>query len=336
MNPLVSIIVTTYNQEKTIGRTLDSILCQECQFDFEIVIGEDGSTDSTRQVCEQYVLRDPTIVKLMPQAPNKGIVDNYFDCLLATQGKYIADCAGDDFWIDCHKLEKEVEIMEKDSDITLVHTGWNWFYTHTKQIKKNTYTPYPAPVTDGRQMAEAILTQTQSPVIHLCTALYRAHVIKRIYAEHTEWFRGRELGCEDLQIAFTLAMNGKIGYLPEPTLNYSVGNASVSNPNFGTDGERKQFVFTRRTGNLSFSLYQAYHLPHAPRISQFFEVKTFALFMHAFRCHDRQLFHEAQICKNKWMVADNGRIRLLTWIMNTPWIWTAGLAARKVFVRLKR
>ncbi len=85
MNPLVSIIVTTYNQEKTIGRTLDSILCQECQFDFEIVIGEDGSTDSTRQVCEQYVLRNPTIVKLMPQAPNKGIVDNYFDCLLATQ-----------------------------------------------------------------------------------------------------------------------------------------------------------------------------------------------------------------------------------------------------------
>lgn len=335
MNPLVSVIVTTYNQEKTIGRTLDAILSQECHFAFEIVIGEDGSTDTTRLICEQYALRHPDVVRLMPQAPNKGIVDNYFDCLLATCGKYIADCAGDDYWIDLCKLEKEVEMMEADEDITLVHTGWNWYYIHTQEVKKNTYTPYAASITDGRQMAEAILTQTQSPVIHLCTALYRASVIKQIYAAHTEWFRGRELGCEDLQIAFTLAMSGKIGYLPESTLNYSIGNVSVSNPHFGTDGERKQFVFTRRTTDLSFLLYQAYQMPYTPRINSFFEVKTFALLMHAFRCNDHKLYQEALACQKKWQVSNTKRIRVLHLLMNTPWLWNIALVVRNLAVFLK-
>ena len=79
----ISVIVTTYNQEHTIGRTLDSIIKQRCHLPIEIVLGEDCSTDNTRSVCEDYAERYPDVVRLMPKTPNKGLVDNYFDCLLA-------------------------------------------------------------------------------------------------------------------------------------------------------------------------------------------------------------------------------------------------------------
>ena len=99
MEDKISVIVTTYNQEDTIGRTLNSILAQKCHLPIEIIIGEDCSTDNTRSVCKDYAQRYPQIIRLMPKAENKGIQNNYYDCLLECKGKYIADCAGDDFWI---------------------------------------------------------------------------------------------------------------------------------------------------------------------------------------------------------------------------------------------
>lgn len=100
MNPAVSVIVLTYNQEHCIARTLDSVLRQEVRGGLEVVIGDDASTDSTRAICEDYAGRYPGLIRLMPPAPNKGLVRNYYDCLAACRGRYITDCAGDDECID--------------------------------------------------------------------------------------------------------------------------------------------------------------------------------------------------------------------------------------------
>ena len=79
MEELISVIVCTYNQESTIGRTLDSILMQQCHLPIEIVIGEDCSTDSTLAVCQDYARRFPDQIRLFANPQNKGIIDNYFD-----------------------------------------------------------------------------------------------------------------------------------------------------------------------------------------------------------------------------------------------------------------
>ena len=168
---MVSVIVVTYNQEKTIGRTLDSILMQQCHLPIEIVIGEDGSTDGTRAICQQYAEKYPDVIRLMEDKGNQGIVDNYFDCLLACKGEYIADCAGDDFWTDPHKLEKEVHEMESDERVTLVHTAWN-YYDELTGVTTKAQTPYHYEYkTDGKKLLTDIITQTRFPVIHLCTSL---------------------------------------------------------------------------------------------------------------------------------------------------------------------
>lgn len=64
MKPLVSVIIVTYNQESTIARAIDSVLSQECNFRFEIILGEDCSTDKTRKICIEYANKFPDIIKL--------------------------------------------------------------------------------------------------------------------------------------------------------------------------------------------------------------------------------------------------------------------------------
>ena len=79
----------------------------------------------------------------------KGIIDNYFDTLLDCRGRYIADCAGDDFWIDPLKLEKEVNILEQHPEVTLVHTAFNYFDYNKKQIIKKSKTIFNNKITYG-------------------------------------------------------------------------------------------------------------------------------------------------------------------------------------------
>lgn len=118
-NPLVSILVLTYKQEKTISETLESIISQKTKYSFEIIIGEDCSNDRTREICENYASQYPNIT-LMPSAPNKGLMLNYLDCYKAAKGKYIMGCAGDDFWPNELKIEKQVKFLEEHPDYVFV------------------------------------------------------------------------------------------------------------------------------------------------------------------------------------------------------------------------
>jgi len=331
MKPQISVIVTTYNQEKTIGRTLDSILMQQCHVPFEIVIGEDCSTDGTLSVCQKYAEMHPDIIRVMANKPNKGIINNYFDCILAAQGEYIADCAGDDFWIDPLKLEKEVTILEQHPDVTLVHTDWNSYNETTGTSTPSPQKPFTAPITLGQQMLEAIITQTRIPVIHLCTSLYRASVIRQALHDDSFLFRNKEFGCEDLQVAFIMALQGIIAYVPDVTLNYSQGHESISfSPNY-----HKQFTFARRVGDLSYYLATKYGLK-SNNTERYFNIRAFELGMYAFRAYDKQLYEGTKKYIRKWVHKPSASLQLLCYVMHYPSLWRLGLQVRKVFVTVKQ
>ena len=331
MENLISVIVITYNQERTIGRALDSILNQRCHLPLEIIIGEDASIDNTRKICETYAERFPKVVKLMEKAPNKGIVDNYFDCLLTCKGKFIADCAGDDYWTDPEKLEKEVYILEHEPDVTLVHTAWKYLDEQTGETLSAPPTLFPAPRTDGKKMLEAIITQVEQPVIHLCTSLYRTSTILEAYREDTRLFRDKSFQCEDLQVAFTMALRGKIAYLPDITLSYTIGGISASNRN----SPQKQFKFVLGTTYLSHYLCEKHQLQNE-NINRYFQRRVFALFMHAFRAYDKQLRELAKQCEENWEVTPTLSIRLAKTITSNTLTWRIFLVIRKIFVWLKQ
>jgi glycosyltransferase involved in cell wall biosynthesis len=121
--PLVSVNIVTYNQEQYIEQALESVLAQKTNFPFEIVIGEDGSTDQTRMICASYVYKYPNIVRLLETPHNLGAVPNFMRTLRATRGKYIALLDGDDYWIDPLKLQKQIDALESDDKMTICFTG---------------------------------------------------------------------------------------------------------------------------------------------------------------------------------------------------------------------
>lgn len=330
MENIISVIIITYNQERTIGRAIESVMEQECRLPFEIVIGEDGSTDNTRQICEDYARRYPHIIRLMGKAPNKGVVDNYFDCLLECKGKYIADCAGDDFWVDPHKLEKEVTVLEAHPDVTLVHTGWMYYNEETKTTASPGINPFGAYISDGKKMLEAIITQTRRPVIHLCTAMYRAEVMLEAYKKDVKMFRNKDFGCEDMQICFIMAYMGKIAYLPDVTLHYGFGHDTVSS---STD-DRKQFDFVKKVTNLSVYICDKYGI-RTPAVDAYLKQRLFALMMHAFRSKSKILYNEAKECQARWGIGRPLKVTVAEAVMKHSVTWHAALYARKLFVRMK-
>ncbi len=331
MQPVISVIVCTFNQQDTIGRTLDSVLMQQCHVPIEIVIGEDCSTDQTLTICQDYVQRYPDIIRILANEHNKGVVDNYFDCILACRGEYIADCAGDDFWTDPLKLEKEVSIMERHPEVTLVHTNWNCYNEHTGKIRRSPQKPFEAPFTIGKEMLEAIIIQTKVPVIHLCTSLYRKSIIRKVLLTDDSLLRNKEYGCEDLQICFLMALRGTIAYLPEVTLNYSQGGETISN----SANQLKQFHFTLRVSNLSWLLAQRHHI-HTHATEQYFRQRIFVLAMHAFRAHEPHLRDKALEAEQAWQCGRPPRSNVLFYIMRHNTLWRLALQVRKVVIYAKR
>ena len=227
--PKVSVIVTTYNQEDTLAATLESILAQDCVFPFEIELADDCSTDSTGDICREYARRYPHIIRYTRNKVNRGARDNYFDTLLRCRAPYIADVAGDDLWCDTSKLRRQADILDRNPDITLVHTGWQYLDAATGATRPSdadTTAPWMQPVADGRMLLEPLLAANGSMTVHSCTCLFRKQTFIDAYKADEPLFRSGEYPCEDLQLIAVLAAAGKVAYIHDITLNYRVGHSS--------------------------------------------------------------------------------------------------------------
>ena len=119
---MVSVTVVAYNQEQYIGQTLASIVAQQTDFRFEVIVGEDCSTDGTRAVVEAYAARYPDIVRPVYQTTNQGGTQNGLACLRLARGKYLACCDGDDYWCDEHRLQYEVDYLEQHPEYIAVNS----------------------------------------------------------------------------------------------------------------------------------------------------------------------------------------------------------------------
>jgi glycosyltransferase involved in cell wall biosynthesis len=116
--PEVSVCIFTYNHEKYIEQCIESVLMQKTQFQIEIVIGEDYSTDKTRDICKDYQSRFKEIV-LIDRGKNVGMRENVYRTIMSARGKYIAILDGDDYWIHPFKLQKQFDYMIARPEVNL-------------------------------------------------------------------------------------------------------------------------------------------------------------------------------------------------------------------------
>lgn len=110
-DPLVSVAMLSYNHAKYINEAVESILNQKVNFQIQIVIADDYSTDATRDILKKNQLKHPNLFKLIFQSENVGPTQNNIDLLTNLDGKFIAALEGDDYWIDDYKLQKQVDFL---------------------------------------------------------------------------------------------------------------------------------------------------------------------------------------------------------------------------------
>lgn len=118
----VSVVIPTYNHEKYIVKALDSVLMQKTQYTYEVLVGEDKSTDNTRRVLREYERKHPGRITVFYRDHNlsNDALENAPDLRRRAKGKYIITLEGDDFWLSEDKLQKQVDFLENNPEYVAV------------------------------------------------------------------------------------------------------------------------------------------------------------------------------------------------------------------------
>lgn len=117
---LISVVMVTYNHEKYIEQAIESVLMQKGEFEIELLIGNDKSPDNTEKIIKKY--ESDLKVKIFNRKKNMGATNNLWDLFRKANGKYIALLEGDDYWVTKDKLQKQIDILEKNENISLCYT----------------------------------------------------------------------------------------------------------------------------------------------------------------------------------------------------------------------
>ena len=134
-DPIVSVRTSTYNHAPYIKQCIEGVLMQKTTFPFEFIIGEDFSTDGTRDIVFEYAKRYPNIIRVVSADYNVGSKANGQRCIQRCRGKYIAICEGDDYWIDPLKLQRQVEFLETHSDYSMCFHNAFIYYVQQHNTK---------------------------------------------------------------------------------------------------------------------------------------------------------------------------------------------------------
>ena len=134
MSKIASIVVICYNQENYIEETLNSLISQKTDFNFQIIISDDSSTDSTLEKCIKFKNRYPEKIKLLSNKTNMGMVKNAILAWSQCDTEFVAFCEGDDYWIDKDKLQKQVDFLRDNKSYGMIFTDCDMFEVESKNI----------------------------------------------------------------------------------------------------------------------------------------------------------------------------------------------------------
>jgi glycosyltransferase involved in cell wall biosynthesis len=228
LNPKVSVILLTYNHENYIAQSIESILNQETDFEFEILIGEDDSTDDTRKICLEYAQKYPSKIRLfLHHKENKiaanGVPNGKFNLLYSIEmcrGSYIATCEGDDYWHLKQKLQIQTDFMENNPEFTTIATDFTKLYVHNN-LKKHAFNKIVKMELKDRTIEPINIFKTQIKIMRMCTYFFKAELLKSFYPLIMET-------AGDIQILLHAFQFGKIKYLAIDSSTYRVMNESAS------------------------------------------------------------------------------------------------------------
>ncbi|MEG9328947.1 glycosyltransferase [Salinimicrobium catena] len=216
----VSICVITYNHEKYLRDCLEGILMQKVNFNYEILIHDDASTDATQDIIKEYQKKNPHLIFPVFQQKNqysqgiRGI--NFRFNFPRAKGKYIALCEGDDYWTDPKKLSQQVTFLENNPEYVLSF--------HNAEVLKNVKGRKP----EKRLFREYSKCEYNGRDVLLNWLIPSASVVfKNIGYQNFPAFT-KEFTLGDLSLHLSLSEFGKLGLIPRTMSIYRISDMSVT------------------------------------------------------------------------------------------------------------
>lgn len=213
----ISACIITYNQENYIINCLEGALTQIVSYEYEIVIGDDCSSDKTTNICKAYAEKYSHIIKYIRRPKNIGFVGNWINTINECNGNYIALCEGDDYWTDPRKLQKQVDFLETNSDFSIC-------FHRVYEKNENSY-PQSLVLSNlnlsEKEESYSIKDLACGSFFHTPSVVFRNKLINSF----PDWFY--EIGVSDYPLYMLLAMHGKIKYFPQPMAVYRIHKGGV-------------------------------------------------------------------------------------------------------------
>lgn len=223
---LVTICCTAFNQEKFIRQCLEGFVMQKTTFRFEAIVHDDASTDNTATIIKEYAAKYPHIIKPIFETENQyskhnGSLRRIMRANM--RGKYIANCEADDYWIDPYKLQKQIDILESDPQVTMVYTSFKTVDSECNPMLRPTYEKYKKISSSGYILNKLLSSGNFIMTLTTC-------IRKEVY--ESDIMKNSNIGLDYL-LFLTAASMGKVVFIPEETGCYRYSPTSEMNANLG-------------------------------------------------------------------------------------------------------
>lgn len=226
MAPLVTVVITTYNQEHYIRKAIDSVLAQKTDFDFEIYITEDCGTDGTRAILQEYAAKYPQRIRLNLRDKNVGISHNWYEGLCAAKGEFVCTLEGDDWWRDEHKLQKQADFLRSHPEYLAV--------SHTLLLTDDEGNTYGTLPDDKRILnADATMALFLRGVTYSCTACMVRNIFKTPDPAREAYVTANR-SIADFALCMLYLDGGRVFVMDEAMSAYRVGGPGAEHKNYNT------------------------------------------------------------------------------------------------------
>ena len=270
---MISVILCTYNQEKYIAEAIESALMQVCDESFEILIGDDCSTDNTGKIAADYQSRFPEIVRVIRPEKNGGASQNIVRLVSEAQGEFISICDGDDYWLRNDVLQKQLDVFLANPDVGMICAKAKCYIQDM-----GTYQGFL-----GYAGAENLMTMLRdNRDVAAPTIAFRRDLMLRCIAD-SKWYIDQNWFYDSV-MAYWFAYNSKIKFLDDELAAYRVLNNSACH----ADSPEKEAEYARRY----FAVKWHFILTHSDLCNQ----ETFEMLM---REYDSRTQFIADMSANK-------------------------------------
>ena len=225
----VSIICTNYNKGDWVREAMDSFLNQKTNFDFEIIIIDDASTDHSYEIIQEYQNKFPEKVRTFRNEVNLGITRTWKKVCQEAKGQYIARCDSDDFWTDPVKLQKQVDLLDASTDSLWSNTEFDMVDLDGNIFQKDAFANKALPLIDSYEEMLVMKGMTMASTWLVDTALMQ-DVSAQISDTATD---------DTFELQLELFKRTKISFLSDSTTVYRMNLGSDSKPMTLETAERR-------------------------------------------------------------------------------------------------